>query len=162
MLSVGLETAVRTGALPYLTRNLGFFTPSVFTSQIIGAELSAFLKAKGIRHANDEGSHLPIAVRTPADHLEIALNNEDVKNPHRDGITPPQSKGTPSFQWMIVWSNRTPTQLQTENGMRLIFECGQVILFDNIRIRHWCPPPEVGRWFARLNDPILPESIWTF
>lgn len=161
MLSGGFPHSIPRSTTAHVTlaRSLGQFTPSLLSLEVIGAEFQQWLIARRITQATLmlSKNRLPIGVRNPDDHLRISTTDKVVMDWHRDGLgeyaTDPEK--TPDIRWMILWSNRSPTELRDREGNRLYFEPYDVVLADNHNVWHRCPPPEEGRWFARLNDPII-------
>lgn len=135
--------------------SLGKFHPSVFHETIIASELQEWLKERGITEARlSRYGKLPIEVRQPQDHLKISTD-PTVTLWHKDGLGKEATSLTriPSLKWLLMWSNGTATNIRDENG-EITFQPYDVLLADNHRVQHRCPPPEEGRWFVRLADPI--------
>jgi len=148
--------------MSYRLVSLGVFQPSRLSTDGIRNELMGFLEMWGIR-----GGEYGIAVRTPEDHMWISIEDVDVQQWHRDGNDAPDGLETPALRYLIFWSNGTATQVaQTGDATHRptnddCFELGRghVLLVDNVEMWHRCPPPEPNRWFARLNEPLLPVGF---
>lgn len=141
-----------------LSQSLGKFYPSEFRESVIRKELDLWLREVGIR-SQDPRKCLPIQVREPSEHMRIVSTDRVVVQWHRDGLgddaTDPIPARRPSIEWIITWSNGTITELE---GIRP-FDPYSVVLFNNRLVRHRCPSAEADRWFVRLSDPIIPDSI---
>ena len=143
--------------------SLGQFRPSALHELIIASELQEWLRSKGIVAARLMSSkgRLPIQVRQPEDHIKLSTTDKIIVQWHRDGLGARalERDPVPSTGWIILWSNRTPTELCDSDGAIIPCLPYDVVLVDNRVIWHKCPPPENGRWFVRLLDPILPEQL---
>lgn len=135
MLSIGLRESLPWGT----ATRLGTFTPSSFTHAVIATELEQWLRARGVVAARVMGGkgRLPIGIRSPSEQS----SNAYIREWHHDGA-----------DWMIVWSNKTPTPLSIGQ-----FDPFDVVLVDDRLVQHKAPPIEEGRWFARLLDPIFKD-----
>jgi hypothetical protein len=136
--------------------SLGRFIPSRLHEQTIARELQAWLVARGITDARlARYGRLPIEVRRPEEHLRIA-NDPTVTEWHRDGLGKYATYHglKPASKWIVMWSNGSAPQIRDESG-EIPFQPFDVLLIDNERAQHRCPPVEEGRWFVRLLDPIV-------
>ena len=153
--------------------SLGKFFPTKLDARCIAEELQIWLAVIGITSARImHKDRLPIEVRAPEEHIKLATAAGLITIWHKDGLgkydcipRTVHSDGTvrldtdvvPSILWMILWSNRTPTELMTADWARIYFGPYDVVLVNNHNIYHRCPPSEDGRWFVRLPDPIIKD-----
>ena len=130
-----------------MIRVLGHFAPSVLDSAVIASELMTWLTERGV-----EPREVQIGVRTPKDTAAACESTPVLMEWHRDGAgpNPIDTTITPAVKTMLVWSNGTPTGIRCETT-----QPGDVVLFDNVDNWHRSPPPEEGRWFVGIADPII-------
>ena len=145
-------------------KSLGKFYPSHLHEITIASELDVWLRVRGVTSARlmTSKGRLPIQVRHPEDHIRISTTDKIVAQWHRDGLgkLALDKDAVPAIQWLIVWSNGTPTQLLDCLNNIIVFESYDVILFNNRTVRHRCPSAESGRWFVRLEEPCInPDTV---
>ena len=149
--------------MSFLAASLGKFTPTIYKETIIESELRQWSADIGIVAARlmTSKNTVPIGVRNPSDHIRISTTDKIVMQWHRDGLGEYalDCNKLPDVHWMILWSNGSPTELQDRNNNRIYFEPFDVILVNNYDVFHRCPPPEENRWFVRILDPILNDSV---
>jgi len=130
---------------------LGQFVPSRLDGPTIAKEFRAWLRARGIEPREPQ-----LGVRTPEDTARACRATPVLMEWHRDGCAEPTNPtDAPSVQTLIVWSNGTPTRIRLKSGAEAIHAPFSVIQVDNIREWHASPPPEDGRWFVGISDPIV-------
>ena len=121
---------------------LGQFVPSILTVDIIAIELRRWLLERGIDPID------AIPVRGPEDHLKLSKPDSPIMVWHRDGLSNKNytdQVAVPSVRWMILWSNGTPTHLKLINGPQYCAKPFDVVLVDNHKVMHKCPPSEPNR-----------------
>jgi hypothetical protein len=123
-----------------LVHCLGQFIPTVLDRNVIANELAVWLSAHGILKAKNQGKHLPVAVRSPAEQPVDPY----IYKFHHDNC-----------DHLVMWSNGTATYLRDRMGTSYHPEPFDVVLIDDRLVEHKAPPHEAGRWFARLIDPIF-------
>ena len=154
-----------TGGLESPVRCLGQFHPSRWDENAIATEFQQWLLPHGITDAL-LASHgkLPISVRNPVEGIKGYNSTwKIIASWHRDGSGKYAADPSfiPSTKWIIVWSNRAPTELLLPGGASPQFQPYDVILFDNQKVMHRYPtsPPDPERWFIRLLDPVIGSHI---
>jgi hypothetical protein len=134
-----------------MIRTLGRFIPSALDGKVIASELRAWLLERSIQPQEPQ-----IGVRTPEDTARACQATPVLMEWHRDGCAEPTNpKDTPSVKTLVVWSNGTGTGIRRFDGFEWQPNPFDVTLFDNVNAWHRSPPPEEGRWFIGIADPVL-------
>ena len=113
-------------------RILGRFVPSVYSSEVIQAEIRALLPACCQRER--------ISVRIPQG-----------ITPHPDNLEWHQD-GMPAYH-MVIWANEDSTELRTSGGELCRGAPFDVVWFDNTKAMHRQPrgTNESTRWFVSVR-----------
>ena len=138
---------------------LGSLVPSVYHESVIANEMRLVLSECCVSALKVE-VHRPRMVIDPVIqcwHKDGLGNyNEQNRTIMPDGSILLDSTMTPSIRWMIVWSNKEPTDICIAAGYaRYMFNPFDVILLDNHAVYHRVPPcVSAFRWFVRVSDPV--------
>jgi hypothetical protein len=115
---------------------IGRFVPSALQSEVIEAEIRAWLPMCCRRER--------ISVRIP---MGIA--------PHPDNLEWHQDGGgaVGTTHHMVVWASEQPTELRASTGERVLAQPFDLVWFDNTRAFHRQPActDETRRWFAAVR-----------
>ena len=158
MLQAGFPESLPRGSFTDPVTSLGAFVPSTYHETVIADELRLALSSCGITALKVE-VHKPRLVIDPVIqywHRDgLGKYNRQNRIVIPDGSILLDSMMVPSIRWMIVWSNKEPTDICTADYVRYVFNPFDAVLLDNRAVYHRVPPcVSAFRWFVRVPDPV--------
>ena len=136
---------------------LGRFVPSLYNDVSIANEIRKWLSDRRIGADKIEvlRNHRCTDVTRCWHRDGLGKYHKQVRTFMPDGSVRLDSSKTPSIQWMIVWSNDSPTEICDADYYRYTPNPFDVVMLNNIVLWHRAPAViAADRWFIRIPNPV--------